>query len=327
MSMRSLLLSTVLAIVSATRLEGAVALSRGDVIVAHHRVVLPITFPVTSKNVSIYDSSGAAKGDGPSAFCVTERASHIYLSEQGVPGAPFLHGYDLTFGELWRATDPNADVVAVTADSSGRSFFMDFHGFLYVYSATGLQQSRESVALLSFGSPIDLAPDDCTLFYVGDLDASIQLRRFDVCSDKALRDGPRGYPLQFARGLKGGGFVGGIANTVTVFDVNDQFLRAIPVTAIGESVTALAFAEDPRFAWILVQSSGPVYSLKKVRLSDGATMATVPNVDGFDLAVIGEQRPMAAQLAPEAIPTLSPFVLACLIWTLLVVGVHTMTRS
>ena len=166
---------------------------------------------------------------------------------------------------------------------------------LYVLSPAGAVTQSFTVPTavngLSYG--VDLAPDQCTVFYI---DAAGTGRRFNVCTGQPLANLLSG-PWNAVRAFGDGGYLAARGATLDLFDANDHLVRTL--TPQIEAVNALAFDIDPRYVWV-----GTIGVLAKVELSNGSRVlygASRP----LTFAVNGEQRPASAAVAVQDIPTLS----------------------
>lgn len=150
---------------------------------------------------------------------------------------------------------------------------------------------------------VDLAADQCTLFFVHPFLTS--LKRYDVCTGTPLADLPTALPstgsLSALRVLNDGTFL--VAN-------NDAVYR---LSASGAILQTFSRPGGSEWRAVALSPSGETFyatsgaAIQEFRLSDGALIrgpaSTVQRVNA--LAVAGEPR---AALGPEPVPTFSPFV-------------------
>jgi hypothetical protein len=209
--------------------------------------------------------------------------------------------FPLTTGQAAMAVSRNGDV-----------YFLMTDGSVNVCSPAGpLERSFAlpfTTGVLLTPPTLDLAADDCTLFYT---DAAQNGRRFNVCTGQPLPDLAPG-PWTAVRALADGGYVTVRDATLRIFDTNNALVRTVPLPVTG--IRAIAFDIDPQFIWL-----GGEAPLTKVRLATGEYVSS----GGFQsdyLAVNGEQRPSLATIAAQNVPALLPSLLAFLACALIALG-------
>jgi hypothetical protein len=122
----------------------------------------------------------------------------------------------------------------------------------------------------------------------------------------------------FVRGLKGGGFIAGFGSQLFVYDGAGNLLRAISLGTEVFDVLDAAFSPDAQFLYVSLNvstgSPNALYSMRKLRIADGAVVTTTPatNIAALTVSVLGENRPTAEEIAAAAVPTLSTLALFAL---------------
>jgi len=189
-------------------------------------------------------------------------------------------------------------IQGLTVGANGKIYVASYTsgtaGTLTILSPAGAVEQTYSLSGIPWLDAIDLAPDQCTLFWI---DNASHGHRFDACSGHALSDLAPG-PWAAVRALSDGGYVVGDFGRLAAFDANDHLLAESFIGAWY--VTSLAFDADPRFLWI---ATGGAVTLK-YRFADGVIAGSLHN-SAQNVAVYGEQRPAAAAAAVAA-PALSP---------------------
>ncbi|HET7436518.1 MAG TPA: hypothetical protein VFN10_17550 [Thermoanaerobaculia bacterium] len=246
----------------------AATLNAGDV------VVVPepnLAFPIAQfYPAELLSSDGALKAMLPEAG---ESASADGLLHLAIGYGP-VATYDSSLNVVQqRAIDGD-----IAAGASNR-IYAAHEDRIDVYDASGaIVQTLPAPAGRDFRQ-VDVAR--CYVFAFGDE----WLTRFDVC---------RGTNEEFhvranaVHGLRDGGFIALLVSRIDVYDPSGALLREIPSPPL-QSPQSIAFAEDPHFVWLA--GDGRVF---KMRLSDGAVVASHPTGVIHDLTVIGEQRPERA---------------------------------
>jgi hypothetical protein len=204
---------------------------------------------------------------------------------------------DTALAVVRRFPRPSGGTIALTVAQNGNLLTLSPAGVLTIYSPLGTVV--QTIALpFTAGSifnvtHLDLGPDQCTLFYT---DRAQTGRRYDVCALHAL-PGLAPGPWNAVRAMTDGGYIAARDSTLSVFDAQNQLLRAYTLQV--DTIEALAFDSDPRFI-----IAGTASTLDRIRLADGVRTDSLGG-GKIDLAVNGEQRPAAAALAAD-IPALSP---------------------
>lgn len=192
-------------------------------------------------------------------------------------------------------------VQALTVAASGELYVALYvtgtAGTLTILSPAGTVERTYSLSGIPLTGAIDLAPDQCTLFWI---DNDSHGHRFDACSGHAVKDlAPGSWTA--VRVLSDGGYVVGDFGKVAAFDANDRLLAESSIGAWY--VWSLAFDADRA-------SSGSErdHPAVKYRIADGV-IGGLLHRSSASIAVYGEQRPSSAAVAVAA-PALSPALFA-----------------
>lgn len=286
--------AAVVAVVFAAVAADAVTIAPGDVAVTAPFCLYMCLSAGPPPTYYLLDHGLNVKGLRAGYYAAFGPNGHLFASDGGS-----VTEYDATLTAVRTFTRPFATTSALTVAQNGNLFVVSFLGELTIYSPTGAVLQTIS---LPFGSPavrrpsLDLGPDQCTLFYV---DTAQTGRRYDVCTQQALTNLAPG-PWNAVRAMSDGGYAVAINSTLSIFDAQDQLLRAY-TPPVGE-IQALAFDSDPGFILL-----GTATGLERIRLADGVVTGQFPNIITV-VAVNGEQRAASAPLS-TGIPALSPALL------------------
>jgi len=286
--------AAVVVIVFAAVAANAVTIAPGDVAVTAPSCLYACLSAAPPPTYYLLDHGLNVKGFRAGYYAAFGPNGHLFGSDGGS-----VTEYDTTLTAVRTFTRPFSSTSALTVAQNGNLFVLSFLGELTIYSPTGAVLQTIS---LPFGSPavrapsLDLAPDQCTLFYV---DTAQTGRRYDVCTQQPLTNLPPG-PWNAVRAMSDGGYAAGINSTLSIFDAQDHLLRAY-TPQVGD-IQALAFDSDPGFILL-----GTETALDRIRLADGVVTGRFARIITV-VAVNGEQRPAAVPLSTD-IPTLSPALL------------------
>lgn len=283
---------------AATR--GAYAVNRGDVLAS---VIVPGVDPFTSGGalLAISDTGAATIAAHPNLIfrepIWDERTSTIVVPRGG---------------KITRLL-PDGDVVGTPTnyglEPSPARLTMNAAGTLYVAGDSGdwiLEVAPSGVLerafdVLSAPHGVDLATDQCTLYYV----VSPGVAKINVCAGTppvVIRPAlPSGVP-QALRLLPGGDILVADTDAVVRLDPSGHIVRTYSVAA-----TNLALDPTGTSAWVAASGSGVLVHLD---LSSGAVLSSRPIDRVTGLATVGEWR--AALQSPAAVPALSPPLLGAL---------------
>lgn len=200
------------------------------------------------------------------------------------------------------------DPESCAADAAGRVYVGEAHGakrILKLTSGGKLLAAYKPRGENEGPNWIDLAADQCTLFYTS---AGSGVKRFDVCRGRQLPDFARAPDGQcYALRLRPNGDVL-VACSAQVYrlDKAGRVLRAYTTRALGEKSILYALALDPDGAsfWTAGFESGRVY---RVDIATGRVLGrfTAPPYQVLGgLAVAGDAA--AAQLTPQS-PACRPY--------------------
>jgi len=226
----------------------------------------------------------------------------LYVS----PTPPGIDVYDSSLNKtqiVTAALQPGVSGLAVFANGDFL-VLSTYATTLYVLSPAGaVKQSFPLTGPFSSGltafETIDLAPDQCTVFYVRETSVG----RFNVCTGLPLADVPGGA-WRGVRAFVDGGYVVVRDSTLSVYDAHDQPVRTM--TSQFADPTSLSFDVDPHTVVV-----GTAHGVAKVSLASGNVITSIGG-DIVAVAVAGEQRPASADVAVQDIPSLSPRLLFAL---------------
>jgi len=285
--------AAVLALLAAAS-AGAVTIVPGDIASGSGGYCCCITCPPppptnlltnTLASKSIVTANGAVAFAPGNRLYVTNNAGRIDVFDASLMRTQIVLTPPVTFA-AGLAIAANGDLLMLAS----------FDNTLHIYSPTGA--AKQTFALpttigVAFSASFDLAPDQCTVFYI---DGGTIGRRFNICTGQPLADLPSG-PWNAVRALSDGGYIAGRAGALSIFDANDHLLRTL--TPPIQTPWCMAFDSDSHYIWVGTVG-GPIV---KVQLENGSN--ALSGATAFWLAVNGEQRPATATLAAD-IPTLSP---------------------
>jgi hypothetical protein len=214
--------------------------------------------------------------------------------------------FDASFNEI-KNLSPGYEA-SIAADAAGNVYGL-VSRVLNVWDRNG-QLLRQIPLPDSSPQFLDIAPDGCTLWYSG----SAGPLRHDVCSNAPLPSFGVSKNFFFARGLTGGGLVGGYRGDLLVYDHHGILIRTMHLGDDSALMLDAGFSPDGQYMYVSIPGGG-TGMLRKVRISDGVTVASIPTGNFLlvtSIRVVGEQRPTAEALGPAAVPMLSPWLLASL---------------
>jgi hypothetical protein len=292
---------------------------------------------VTAQGTEPFDLALA----GRSNFCPFQSPSDHppYVS---FPGRSTEMPTDIRFiapagsGRAFALVNPRAEIVELRPDLTrtpvfpgmdglvGRRFVVDATGNIYLATAAGrvLAIRPDGTVRADFaldaGKDLDLAADQCTLFYSGS-EADAPIRRFDVCTGIPLSDFASGEFEEFAL-LPDGGLV-----VLTWEDEATEDMLISRYDAAGTLVRTyplLGFAAELSLGRagtsMLIAAGFCGVNVEEYDLATGALLRSVPTnfqyVDdivaysGFTAAL----GPLAAAHVAAAVPSLSTTMLAVL---------------
>jgi hypothetical protein len=201
-----------------------------------------------------------------------------------------LSQYDASFHWLrdWKL---NEEPAAFVTDDSGHAYALGYGGYLSVIGVDGKvdHMFRPPDVFYAAGN-IDLAPDQCTLFYI---DSWRHVRRFDVCRNAPLQNYSADISGEYLRTLSDGGIAVKHGQTINFYDTTGRltYTFTLPSPWVSEGFT---FDSAPGSIW-LVSKTGAL----KVRLSDAGQLLFLETASGRDtLAVAGEFRPSSTNVIP-----------------------------
>jgi hypothetical protein len=179
--------------------------------------------------------------------------------------------------------------ISFTVDNSGRAFIL---GALGQLSVIGKDGKTEQIIMLPdvfyARGNVDLAPDQCTLFY---LDSKGRVRRFDVCQGFLLPDFASDIAGEYVRGLSDGGVAVRQGQKINFYDATGR----LTYTLVSRFTGGFTFDSTPGTIWFVG------YGAAKVRIADGAVLGFLESTDGMDkLAVVDEHRPSSANVVPPS---------------------------
>jgi len=204
-------------------------------------------------------------------------------------------------------------------------FVFDAAGNMYVTGAQRIHKYDSGGQLLntwSLPGPIayvDLAADQCTVYYTNYSPAPIEISRYNVCTSQALSS--------LITGLTGFGGVGNLRilpGSDVLLAMRDAVLRIAPDGQISriysEAFSQIALDPDGRSFW----AASGMNNVRKIDLDTGGVLAATTDFGGLafgvdSVTVVGE--PRAAVSAGAAIPALSAWLLLALAIAVASVGI------
>ena len=286
--MKSKIRAAVLVAVSIAAICRAESLLRGDLVAGIR--YNPIMCPAPPA-VWVFSDQLAHKMDVyASGEIAVDGVGRIYVLSD--LAAPLLEVFDAQFQRIRSLTllEPSS---SFAVDETGRAFIVGESGLVRIYSPEGTLVSTfplPNVVTPVRDMSIDIAPDGCTLVYIGPNRAA---ERYDVCSGTALP--PVASGLDAIRALRDGGFVGAIVGRIEFFDRNGRFVSDQP-TPTADRVNAIAFGPDGRTMWVATGSK--IFEMR-VGVPAVSAQTTVSLVNILSLSVFGEQRPLASPVEPR----------------------------
>ena len=204
-----------------------------------------------------------------------------------------------------------SSVEGIAANSAGTAYVIDTNGVLYVFDSNGSLAGQRSLGILQ----MDLAPDGCTLWYI---DVSLHVQSYNVCTNQPGAPVATSQRLWFARGLNGGGFIGGFGSNLFVFNSSGTLVRTISIPGSPSGVFDGAFSPDSQFIYLSLRvddgsSVNPSFAIEKLRIegASAAALTQTDNLHALTISVFGEQLPTAEELAAAGVP-MTPSLLAAL---------------
>lgn len=195
--------------------------------------------------------------------------------------APQVYKFD-TLGNLIGPVAPGlTSAESIVFDASGNYYVGQPDGTRTIrkYSPAGAFLTEYAVATQGRGSDwIDLAPDQCTMFYTSEASA---VKRYNVCTNTQLSDFSTALNTAYAfRLLPGGGAL--VANSSNVKMLDSTGAVTATYTAPGESVF-FALNRDPDGVtfWSAGLSSGNVYRF--------AISPAAPPITTFNSGRLGQE--------------------------------------
>lgn len=195
-----------------------------------------------------------------------------------------------------------------TSDASGHGYVINPNHIGEVDEYDGSANVVRQITLPGATGDLDLAPDSCTLFWIG---AGNLIHRYDICGNVPLTDPAPGVQASFVRALTGGGFLAGKDLNLTFYDANGTPVRTINT---GNFVSWAAFTPDGQAIWVASTGNLARYPI------GGSVPNLTTNVNAEMVSVVGEQRPTIAQVLAASAPALSPLLLGMLAAVLIAVA-------
>jgi sugar lactone lactonase YvrE len=224
------------------------------------------------------DSTGALvrtldTGEGAGTFTTglaLDSAGTLYVTDFNANDVSHLNGDGTLFGSF--GSGYNTDPESIVFDSSGNAYVGQADGSHSVlkFSSSGALLASFSPAIEDRGTDwIDLAPDQCTLYYTSE---DLSVKRFDVCSNSQLSDFATGLPaIGYAvKVLPGGGALVADTDAILRLDASGNIVQQY---GTGESGVWFSLALDPGGTafWAGDSVTGDV---KKFDLSSGSILAS-----------------------------------------------------
>ena len=205
-----------------------------------------------------------------------------------------LDVFDTSLHKIRTVAIPEA-ASALAVSGAGFAYVAGESGTVFVYSPGGVWQSE--FTLPSAAESIDIAPEGCTLVYVGAVGV---VNRFDVCAGVALPRIAQDERFTAIRALRDGGFAGATASRIEIWNGAGQMVHSVNIPNERFSnevahVAALAFDVDPDYI-VLVTNSG----LMKMNVRNPSGAITDALNNPFGVAVFGEERPSPSRFATPA---------------------------
>ncbi len=273
----------------------------------------------TQPSIKIYSTAGAFRSEVqlPLNFTVVDLNYHS-SSLLGISSGPAIY-----------SVSPTGTLTPAGPNVPARSFVFDRQGDLFIADGTTLKkfdsanQLLQTYSLPQAASQIDLASDQCTMYYVTPSDPvfphllPVTIGRYDVCASQPLAALNAALPTT------------GVVGTFRVLSGNEVLL--------GTSAGVLRITQNGTIA--RTYTGGPLIALdvsgqsfweaggsdiaQKIDLASGNVLASSDsygvNFILYSMTVIGE--PRAAVAGGAAIPTLSDWMLICLAAALATIAV------
>jgi hypothetical protein len=187
-------------------------------------------------------------------------------------------------------------LIGLAVDSAGFAYVVGQSAKTYVISPGGVLQ--RTFRLPNLNAPIgdisvDVTPDGCTLFYVGD---GASANRYNVCAQVLLAPIAPGERFEAIRALSDGGFAGATDGRIKFYDPTGHVVYGI-VAPPGGRVAAFSFDIDGQSLWIANETF-----LVRMNIIDQTITARMPVSNPRTIAVFGERRISAASLPAAAPP-------------------------
>jgi hypothetical protein len=292
-SQLAILVAAALAIANAGSAH-AVTARIGDVLAAEYGVLVIQPAPARLALLDATLSTTATFGHGPAAVGAStiydSGTSRIFDTSLSPIGMLPVFGY-------------------MTTDAAENAYVLNWNylqtvATMYVVDRNGTVLRQFTLPDVAPASHIDLAPDNCTLWYRS---RNSHASRYDVCSNRSLPEIAPTQEFGFVRGLTGGGFIGGLGTVIAAYNANGQLIGSIPVPGNDAYNSAVAFAADGQSVYLVGSAQGRTV-IEKVRLSDGVVLVSADTGGWFvdSLSVFGEQRPTAEQIGAAGLPIFWP---------------------
>jgi hypothetical protein len=288
-------------------------LQRGDVLVSVARSIDPFT---SVSSILVYAPNGSFRrtliSDTPGVYndTVVDRSGIVWAALNTGVQTISTTGTALAFYSLGRP------IIRLTPTADGRLLASDDQA-VFVIGPNGSTLGFVDFAyqLGGAGTAIDLAPDQCTLYY----GLSSGFRRYDLCHNQLLPvfSTVPDYP-QAVRLLPDGSILVANTNVVSRISALGTVMRTYPVGAFQ-----VALDVDGTSFWT---ARGTF--LYKVDIESGQVLVGPVDVGSFIMAIgiVGEPRVATSPAAIAAIPALSPAVLFLLLVSLAAIAIVRLTR-
>ena len=279
------------------------SLHTGDLITA---LAYLTTFTPPPPRLAFFDATLA----GPTSFA--DRTSNsVAIGGNGTIYALTERGIERFDSALNIVTTIPAFASSIDADRSGNVYGLMIGGGVNVWDIGGnlIRQIQLPDARTGF---MDLAPDDCTLWYS---DSASHAQRYDICRSRALPPLPGPQQFFFVRGLADGGLIGGFGSDLFVYDANGELLRILHIAAKDSTVVLdVGFSPDSRFMYLGLPAPNGSIALSKMQVADGTVVKDnlIGNLLPLSIGVIGGEPPTAKDFALAAVPTVSGWMFAVL---------------